>query len=219
MHRRSRTLWAASLKRVLVVVAALVAAACGGTEAERTGGPLLAWTRGQSTIDGVIAPGSAMAFGIPPFAVQRPLTIDAVELIDASEGLRLRAARVSFLACTKCRRRPGFVGVRGLATTVCVGSFPPPSFGPTYDAGGLELHPSDAPSLLLYLDATAPGHYEVAGYRVRYHDATGERYVIELTNVRIAVDQRGTGSDACTEPDDTVWTGGTGGKQQVVPLD
>lgn len=205
--------------RHLLGVILLLVTACGTGSGERHGGPLVPWTASHSTITGQVVPGSVMAFGIPSFAVRGTLDLRQVELVGAPRGVRLLAARVSFLACPRCNRRPGFVGVNGGATTVCVGRFPPPSFGPTYDVTGLRLFKGDAASLLLYLITDTPGEHQVAGYRVHYRDEHGTRYVIESRNVTIDVIQRpADDSGVCRHPGTSIWTGGTGGKQDVVPL-
>jgi hypothetical protein len=194
-------------------------AACGGG-GERRGGPLVPWTGPQNVVGSVAAPKAAVALGLPTFAVREELVVDRVELIDPDPALRLMGARASFIACEKCHRRPGYVGVTGRATAFCVGAYPPADFGPTYDASGLRLFEGDAPSLLLYLTADTPGRHEAAGFRVHYRGARGARYVIEARSTTLAVEQHDPAADpaACTKPAGSIWTGGTAGLQRVVPL-
>lgn len=206
-------------RRALAAVLALVTA-CGTGKGERTGGPLIPWTQSHSTISGAVSPGAVMAFGLPSFAVRGTLDLGRVELVGPSPGVHLVAARISFFACPRCNRRPGFVGVDGFATTVCVGPFPPPSYGPTYDATGLRLFPHDAPALLLYLAADSPGEHRVAGYRVHYRDERGAKYVIESRNVTLKLIQQPVESPGlCSHPTGSIWTGGEKGRQKVIPLD
>jgi hypothetical protein len=197
-----------------------LALACSREPRAQRGGPLVPWTAGTSTLRAVVAPDKAMALGLPTFAIREPITIDRVELRNPPKSLRLLTARVSFLACASCRRRPGYVGVGGLATSVCVGDFPPASYGPTYEATGLELFPGDAPSLLLYLQADGVGEHAAGGYRIRYHDAARHAFLVEQDNVTLVIEQRPPGgAGVCQRPNGSIWTGGTAGKQQVVPLD
>jgi hypothetical protein len=201
----------------LLLVAAAVAC---GRPAERRGGPLVPWTGPRNVVSGVAAPGAAIALGLPTFAVRAEVVVDRVELVGADPALRVLDTRMSFVACPSCHRRAGYVGVTGSATEFCVGHYPPSDFGPTYEAAGLHLFERDAPSLLLYLTADGPGRHEAQGFRVHYRTARGRRYVIEVRSTALAVEQHDPTADrnACSRPTGSIWTGGTGGIQRVVPL-
>jgi hypothetical protein len=203
----------------LLLVGVTVAVTRDGS-GERRGGPLLVWTDGDAFVSLKTQATAAAAFGMPSFAIRDELVIDRVELVDADPALRLVASRISFLACPACRRRPGYVGVNGFVTSVCIGPFPPPGFGPTYEAAGLRLFPGDVPSLLLYLVADQLGRHDAAGFRVHYRTARGKRYVVEARSMRVGLESLDPRlGEGCSKPRGTVWTGGTEGVQGGVPLD
>lgn len=176
--------------------ASMVAAVGCGRSPERRDGPLVVWSGSRQEIESTVAGGSVTAFGLPTLAVREELVLDRVDVTPADPSARFVGARVAFLDCPRCRRRPGYLGLPVLVTSVCAGAYPPREPGATYDVAGLRLFPGDAPILLVYATADAGGRHELGEPRIHYRTASGRRYAVTQHDVHLYVTRGARGCDA-----------------------